>query len=207
MHSIWPSCKTDTDCRNVSVTARRRSETSLPQQMNRRLIFLYLSSVALTIIRVTDASPKALWLHATHNRQIAQRPCNCSFKTQAALKVFERRGDGDKEISGPKSSRLSRPSTKSVKASPHIYVRYAACLGLANQLYSHIAALAVAARTGADLILAPATYRSSFKHAFNSADAQWRSASTSTILDVDSIITFWRQRGITVHRVSSCTLP
>ena len=66
---------------------------------------------------------------------------------------------------------------------PHMYIRYSACLGLANQVYSHIIALALAARMGADVILAPATYRSSFKYAFNSEEAEWKTAPASTLLD------------------------
>ena len=179
----------------------------IPLQMGRKLLILYVSSIALSTVQGVDVSYHALRMRASKEQHFLQLPCNCCLSAPAALKVFEWQGDNDKGNGGSLNFRIPRPSKKSVvKAETHIYIRYAACLGLANQLYSHITALALAARTGADVILAPATYRSSFKHAFDSADAQWTTASTSTILDVDSIIAFWRQRGINIHRVSHGTL-
>ena len=73
--------------------------------------------------------------------------------------------------------------------------------GLGNQLYSHINVFAAAARLGAEVVLSPAVYRSSFQHAFDSVAANWTLAPTSSILNVEAIIAFWRARGITVHRV------
>ena len=74
--------------------------------------------------------------------------------------------------------------------------------GAANQLYSHVNLFAVAARLGAEVVLPPVVHRSSFEHAYDSAEANWTLAPTSSILDVDQIIAFWRARGITVHRVT-----
>ena len=82
-----------------------------------------------------------------------------------------------------------------------LIVRYTACLGLANQLYSHVTAIALSRRLGADMVLSPSAYRSTFEHAWDSSEAEWRLASTSTILDVDYLIGFWRERNMTIHRV------
>ena len=176
----------------------RTHKMSIHLQVNSTLLIVYLSTVALSAFQGACGSFPTSRMQDSPKQQLLQSPCNCSSNVQAALRVFTWQGVGKEGDGGIDDIKLSQK--------PHIYVRYSACLGLANQLYSHITALALAARLGADLFLAPATHRSSFKHAFNSADAQWKTAATSTILDVDSIISFWRQRGVTIHRVSHCTL-
>lgn len=47
-----------------------------------------------------------------------------------------------------------------------VLLRYTACAGLINQQYSHIAAFALAAALGAELVLPPAVCRDSFAHYF-----------------------------------------
>ena len=47
-----------------------------------------------------------------------------------------------------------------------LVLRYTACAGLMNQHYSHIAAFALAAVLGADLVLAPAVCRDSYARRF-----------------------------------------
>jgi hypothetical protein len=47
-----------------------------------------------------------------------------------------------------------------------VLLRYTACTGLINQQYSHIAAFALAAALGAELVLPPAVCRDSFAHYF-----------------------------------------
>lgn len=50
-----------------------------------------------------------------------------------------------------------------------VLLRYTACTGLINQQYSHIAAFALAAALGAELVLPPAVCRDSFAHYFRYA--------------------------------------
>lgn len=88
------------------------------------------------------------------------------------------------------------------KADVRIIVRYTARLGLANQLYCHITAIALAVRLRAELILSHSAYRSSFEYAYDSSQTQWTLTATDTILDVEHLISFWGRRGLTVHRVS-----
>ena len=47
-----------------------------------------------------------------------------------------------------------------------LLLRYTACSGLINQQYSHIAAFALAAALGAEIVLPPAVCRDSFAHYF-----------------------------------------
>lgn len=89
------------------------------------------------------------------------------------------------------------------KADVRIIVRYTARLGLANQLYCHVTAIALAVRLKAELILSHSAYRSSFEHAYDSSLTQWTLAATDTILDVEHLISFWGRRGLTMHRVSA----
>ena len=48
-----------------------------------------------------------------------------------------------------------------------VVLRYVAGTGLINQHYSHVAALALAAVLGAEVVLPPAMHRSSFEHIFS----------------------------------------
>jgi hypothetical protein len=48
-----------------------------------------------------------------------------------------------------------------------VLLRYTAGTGLINQHYSHIAAFALAAVLGAEVVLPPAMHRSSFQHIFS----------------------------------------
>jgi len=83
-------------------------------------------------------------------------------------------------------------------------VRYTACTGLINQHYSHIAALALATRIGADVVLPPAAVRDSFGSYFHMAadknEMAWSAAPLDSLLDVDALVTTWRERGVTLHR-------
>lgn len=78
--------------------------------------------------------------------------------------------------------------------------------GLVNQLYSHIAALALAAHLGAEVILPPAAKRDSFAHYFSVFKEQnevlWSADPLESLLNVDYLIDFWAKRGMTVTRVS-----
>ena len=47
-----------------------------------------------------------------------------------------------------------------------VLLRYTACTGLINQHYSHVAAFALAATLGAEIVLPPAVCRDSFAHYF-----------------------------------------
>ena len=91
-----------------------------------------------------------------------------------------------------------------------VLLRYTACTGLINQQYSHIAAFSLSAVLGAELVLAPAVKRDSFANYFSTFKDQnevsWTAAPLSSLLDVESIIHFWQQRGLVVHNVSLCCL-
>lgn len=95
-----------------------------------------------------------------------------------------------------------------------VLLRYTACTGLINQQYSHIAAFALSAVLGAEIVLAPAVKRDSFANYFSTFKDQnevsWTAAPLSSLLDVDSIVSFWQQRGLLVHRVrpqcSACSM-
>ena len=87
-----------------------------------------------------------------------------------------------------------------------VMLRYTACTGLINQQYSHIAAFALAAVLGAELVLPPAVKRDSFAKYFSMDKTQnevsWTPDHLDTLLDTEKIIRFWKDRGLTVHRVS-----
>ena len=86
-----------------------------------------------------------------------------------------------------------------------VVLRYTACTGLINQQYSHIAAFALAAVLGAELVLPPAVKRDSFAKYFSMDKTQnevsWTPDHLETLLDTEKIIRFWKDRGLTVHRV------
>ena len=86
-----------------------------------------------------------------------------------------------------------------------VVLRYTACTGLINQQYSHIAAFALAAVLGAELVLPPAVKRDSFAKYFSMDKTQnevsWTPDDLDTLLDTEKIIRFWKDRGLTVHRV------
>ena len=92
-----------------------------------------------------------------------------------------------------------------------VLLRYTACTGLINQQYSHIAAFSLSAVLGAELVLAPAVKRDSFANYFSTFKDQnevsWTAAPLSSLLDVESIVHFWQQRGLVVHNVSLCCWP
>ncbi|KAK9844459.1 hypothetical protein WJX74_002810 [Apatococcus lobatus] len=85
-----------------------------------------------------------------------------------------------------------------------VVLRYTACTGLINQQYSHIAAFALAAVLGAELVLPPAVKRDSFAKYFSMDKTQnevsWTPDHLDTLLDTEKIIRFWKDRGLTVHR-------
>lgn len=78
-------------------------------------------------------------------------------------------------------------------------------IGLVNQLYSHIAALALAAYLGTEVVLPPAAKRDSFAHYFSMVkeqnEVQWSAAPLEDLLDVDHLISYWEQRGLRLSRV------
>ncbi|KAK9785429.1 hypothetical protein WJX73_009533 [Symbiochloris irregularis] len=88
-----------------------------------------------------------------------------------------------------------------------VLLRYTASTGLINQQYSHIAAFALATALGAEIVLPPAVKRDSFAHYFSTFkeenEVNWTAAPLESLLDVDSIINFWRGRGLPVHKTPS----
>lgn len=85
-----------------------------------------------------------------------------------------------------------------------VLLRYTACTGLINQHYSHIAAFSLSAVLGAELVLPPAVKRDSFAHYFSvfkeHNEVKWTPAPLESLLNVDKLIDFWKNRGLTVHR-------
>lgn len=85
-----------------------------------------------------------------------------------------------------------------------VLLRYTACTGLINQHYSHVAAFALAATLGAEIVLPPAVCRDSFAHYFSvfkeKNEVQWSPVPLDSLLDVEHIISYWKQRGLVVHR-------
>ena len=63
-----------------------------------------------------------------------------------------------------------------------VLLRYTACAGLINQQYSHIAAFALAAALGAEVVLPPAVCRDSFAHYF-----RWVLGAGCWLLGADAI--------------------
>ncbi|PSC70539.1 alternative oxidase [Micractinium conductrix] len=88
-----------------------------------------------------------------------------------------------------------------------VLLRYTACTGLINQQYSHIAAFALAAALGAELVLPPAVCRDSFAHYFSvykeKNEVRWSPVPLETLLDVDAIMAYWAPRGLVLHRTPS----
>ncbi|KAL4423672.1 hypothetical protein ABPG75_000973 [Micractinium tetrahymenae] len=88
-----------------------------------------------------------------------------------------------------------------------VLLRYTACTGLINQQYSHIAAFALAAALGAELVLPPAVCRDSFAHYFSvykeKNEVRWSPVPLETLLDVDAIVAYWQPRGLVLHRTPS----
>lgn len=86
-----------------------------------------------------------------------------------------------------------------------VLLRYTACTGLINQQYSHIAAFALGAVLGAELVLPPAVKRDSFAHYFSTFKDQnevsWTADPLDSLLDVDKIMEFWHARGLVIHKV------
>lgn len=87
-----------------------------------------------------------------------------------------------------------------------VMIRYTAGTGLMNQHYCHIAAFALAAALGAEIVLPPAAKRNSFGLYFSTNaeknKVSWSRAPLEHILDVPQIIAAWADKGIAVHNVS-----
>jgi hypothetical protein len=78
-------------------------------------------------------------------------------------------------------------------------VRYTACGGLANQHYSHVAALTLAVALGADVILPDAAARDTFAHYFSEDPSknkvQWRAAPLGSLWEPASAAELMRAAG------------
>lgn len=92
-----------------------------------------------------------------------------------------------------------------------VRLKYIACGGLCNQLYSHIHAFIIARALGADVVVPPALRRSSFGDIVSSRtnltkeerkmQASWLFEPVDSILDVERMAQYWAARGVTVRRV------
>lgn len=91
-----------------------------------------------------------------------------------------------------------------------VILRYTACSGLINQQYSHIAAFALAAALGSELVLPPAVQRDSFANYYHvdkqKNEVTWTPAPLSTLLDVANVVAIWKLKGMTVHEVNRSDL-
>lgn len=88
-----------------------------------------------------------------------------------------------------------------------LLVQYPATSGLTNQLYAHVAALAVAeglARRGRPVAVTipPGEKRSGFGLANIWAETYWSRVPSSTLLDIPAMKDYWAARGILVSEVS-----
>lgn len=70
--------------------------------------------------------------------------------------------------------------------------RYTACGGLFNQHYSHVSALTLAVKLGADVIIPHAVQRQSFDQYFNQDPTKnqvlWTSAPFSSLYDTEKLM-------------------
>lgn len=112
-----------------------------------------------------------------------------------------------------KPTQLRRPD---VLATPkplpfRLVLRYTVCGGLINQQYGHISAFAVAQALGAEIVLPLACYRESFNQRYSLNNElnsmHWHSAPLETLMDVERLITTWKQWGFIVHKVCPILLP
>lgn len=89
-----------------------------------------------------------------------------------------------------------------------VVLRYTAGTGLINQHYCHIAAFAVAAAVGAEVVLPSAAKRNSFGQIFSlkpdENEVQWAPAPLDRILDVPRMISTWAAKGMPVLQVARC---
>lgn len=109
---------------------------------------------------------------------------------------------------GPSATSESADSpTKDVPATPvgqqfsNLLMRYTACGGLVNQVYSHIHALALAEMLHADAVVLPAALaRSSFKAKYalerENDEVRWHPLPLDALLDVQTTTAVWKQRGV-----------
>ena len=73
-------------------------------------------------------------------------------------------------------------------------------VGLINQLYGHMAAVAMASFMGAEVVLSPAQTRATFN--VRQEETQWKpGVAVSTQLDVLALQQHWRMRGTIIHEV------
>ena len=86
-----------------------------------------------------------------------------------------------------------------------LYKRYCTVMlydpsgGLINQLYTNLAAIMLARATNAELVLAPALHRDSFNS--HMTETVWHAAPSESLLDVQAIKDYWRDRGLLIHTV------
>lgn len=73
--------------------------------------------------------------------------------------------------------------------------------GLVNQFFMHIASLMFAKALGGELVLPPAVHRTTFN-----ATASWHMAPVASLLDVNHITEYWREKGVVIHVVSELTI-
>ena len=72
--------------------------------------------------------------------------------------------------------------------------------GLVNQLLCHVAAFMLAVSLKAEVVLPHALSRSSFNVTWE--EQRWQKEPLDTLLEINSIVRYWRHRGIIVHEVS-----
>lgn len=84
-----------------------------------------------------------------------------------------------------------------------VLLRYTACQGLFNQMYSHVNALVLADYLGADVVLPPSMYRESFAKYFHTEldknEVRWTPTSVGAILDVEALQMHYRKKGTKIH--------
>ncbi|GAX73979.1 hypothetical protein CEUSTIGMA_g1429.t1 [Chlamydomonas eustigma] len=100
-----------------------------------------------------------------------------------------------------------------------VLLRYAACHGLFNQMYAHMAALILGNYLNADIMMPPSLYRNSYSSRYSvladkASDLSWTSAPQEALLDVQNIrasIKVLRGRSLYEYSVAgtqpNCSMP
>jgi hypothetical protein len=97
-----------------------------------------------------------------------------------------------------------RPDPVCYRRAPKLTMRYFTEAGLTNQLFGHLAALAIAQGIAARglplrLVLRPAVERASFEVGFR--DTAWSEAPIESYFDLEKMVPYWGPKGVTLLKV------
>mmetsp|Transcript_19298 Transcript_19298/g.58284 ORF Transcript_19298/g.58284 Transcript_19298/m.58284 type:complete len:576 (+) Transcript_19298:406-2133(+) len=83
---------------------------------------------------------------------------------------------------------------------PGLVVRYAACGGLFNQHYCHIAGISAAIALGAETVIMPPAMKRT-RYVLDARKAKWNPAPTQSLWDVERLAAYLKTKGVTVITV------